>query len=210
MKAAYFTAAIPEPFRILGLKLKPLSLGRYRLMRRFDCAFVADEARSATAADLILGVLICSMRCDDFLKFIESDKFGSEIKKWGKRVSSSPLIGAIPWIGKWWRKRHGFNIIEKIVLFKRYVEEGSTMPDYIEEKEPGSSGAHWFQAVETALKGQLGWRAEDINEEPMTKAFLDYFTWAESQGAIRLMTESEEQMGEENAKIFEEALGAQN
>jgi hypothetical protein len=203
MKAAYFTAAIPEPFRILGLQLKPLSLGRYRLMRRFDCAFVGEKEASATMGDLVIGLLICSMRCDEFLKFVEAKDFQKQIRKWGKRVSSSPIIGRIPWLGRRWRKTRSFNVIEKIALFKRYIEEGSTMPEYIEEhSNNGGGGAHWCQSVEVVLRSEVGWSEEEINESPLTKAFSDYFTWAEGKGAVRLMSEGDQHAGEENSKIF--------
>src|ERR1039457_6510592 len=66
-----FSQAIPKPVRILGLQLLPLSLGRYRMLRRFECPFVAEGPAEASMADLLLGLLICSMRCQEFLEFIE-------------------------------------------------------------------------------------------------------------------------------------------
>src|SRR5438876_959627 len=111
MNAAYFQAAIPEPFTILGLRLKPLSLGRYRLLKRFGCAFVAEEETGANIEDLIIGVLVCSMRCDEFIEWAHSKHFAKDIKRWGKRVSRVGVIGwigrrLIPPLGRWWRKRH--------------------------------------------------------------------------------------------------------
>lgn len=197
----YFQAAIPEPYRILGLRLKPLSLGRYRLLNRFECAFVAEGEAKAGMNDLILGVLICSMRCDEFLQFLESKEFSKSVRAWGRKITSSPIIGHIPFIGKWWRKNHGFNVIQKIGLFKSYIEQSSKTPAYAQENEEtgGPSASHWSQAIEVVLRGELGWTAEEINEQPLSKAMADYFKWAENKGILKLLTEEEMAHGEANA-----------
>ena len=193
---SYFEAAIPEPFRILGLTLKPLSLGRYRLLKRFDCAFVADEEKSATIPDLIIGVLICSMRCDEFLKWAQSPDFGKDIRKWSKRVVQIGPIGwigrwLIPPLGRWWRKRHSFCAVEKMQLFQRYIREGQVIPKFWINDDGGeSSGSHWAHSVETVLRAQ-GWSGEEIDEEPLNRALADYFKFAESKGMIRLMSDEE-------------------
>lgn len=151
--------------------------------------------------DLIIGVLICSMRCEEFLEFIESPDFSKQVRAWGKKVTSSPIIGRIPFLGKAWRRHHGFNVIEKIGLFKRYVEQSSRVPAYAQESEEtgGPSGAHWSQAIEVVLRGELGWTCQEINEQPLTKAMADYFKWAENKGILRLLTEDELASGEANA-----------
>jgi len=195
MSPSYFSAAIPEPFRILGLSLKPLSLGRYRLLRRFECAFVAEEEAAAGVSDLLLGGVICSMRVDEFLEKAGAASQGRlqrEIRRWGRRVCPWAWISAVPLVGKWWRKHHAFDALEKMALFRRYLDEGSVVPKYWEEEGGGrSSGAHWAQSVEVVLRGELGWTAEEINEAPLSKALADYFRWAENKGLVRLMTAEE-------------------
>src|SRR5437588_535962 len=106
MEAAYFKAAVPEPYRIFGLRLLPLSLGRYRLLRRFGVAFVAEGEATATMQDLVLGILICSMRCRDFLEFIEGEDCQEQLAEWGKRIQKE--IGVDPY----------FSLLAKYGLFK--------------------------------------------------------------------------------------------
>jgi len=204
---SYFQAAIPEPFRILGLALRPLSLGHYRLLKRFDCAFVADGEAKAGPGDLILGLLICSMPPGEFLSWLSSPHFYKEVRAWGRGLTPFAWLSALPWIGKWYRRRWGFNVFEKVALFRRYLEEHSAVPAHWVERDGGNSGAHWSQAMEVALRGELNWSAEEINEQPLSKAIADYFKWAENQGAIRLMSKEEIQQGEENARLME-AIGA--
>jgi hypothetical protein len=200
MSAAYFSAAVPEPFRVLGLTLRPLSLGRYRLLQRFECAFVADGAASADMPDLLIGVLICSMRCDEFLTWANSPDFAKDVRAWSARISPWPWVSRLPGMGKWWRRNHSFDALEKLQLFRRYVEEGSRVPKFWDEGSGGQgSGAHWAQGVEVALRAEVGWTKEEIDEEPLSKAMADYCKWLEAGGQIRLMTEAEIQQIENAA-----------
>jgi len=192
MEAAYFSAAIPEPYRILGLELKPLSLGRYKTLKRFGCAFVADGEAKATVQDLLLGLVVCSTRVDEFLVSLRSGEAEKDIRRWGRKVCPFAWLGMLPYIGKYWRKNHSFNIVEKMGLFKSYLEEGSKAPKYWDESTDNrQSGAHWSHSLEVTLRGELGWTEEEINESPLTKALADYFRYAESNGLVRLMTEDE-------------------
>lgn len=174
MKTAvdYFAATMPEPWQVLGLRLRAFSLGHYKLLKRFDCAFVSDKEQGATLADLTLGVLCCSMSPKEFIAFMESPTFNEECQAWGKSVGI-------------------FDIAEKAKLFAEYIDAHSIVPKYWEEKDCGSSGAHWAQCLEVTLRGKLGWTGEEIDSEPLSKAFADYFKHAENEGAIKLMTAEE-------------------
>ncbi len=173
MSAAYFKAAIPEPYRILGLKLKPFSLGHYFLMRRFGNGFVGDETTNASREDLLLGILICSMRHDEFLKFIEQKDFIKQIKKWGKKAGI-------------------FDLPSKAMLFRDYLKAAQEAPQFWIEQEDGTeSGGHWSQAVLTTLMGQLGYSRAEAMETPLAQALADFYKHAESLGIVRLMTDEE-------------------
>jgi len=106
----YAVAALPDPYRILGLRLKPFCLGHYLLLQRFNCAFVASEPQPITREDVLLGVLICSMWNNEFLEFISGKGFWSEVRKWGKRVGI-------------------FDLTAKAGLFQRYLDESLHEPE---------------------------------------------------------------------------------
>ena len=170
--ADYFTATMPEPWQILGLRLRPFSLGHYKLLRRSDCAFVGEGERGATLEDLVFGVLACSMTPAEFTAFIDAPDYIAKVEEWGDKIRL-------------------FDLVEKSKLFKEYIEANSVMPKYWEEKECGESGAHWAQSLEVCLRSKLNWTAQEIDEQPLSKAFHDYFKHAESEGAIKLMTPEE-------------------
>lgn len=168
----YFAATIPEPWQILGLRLRPFSLGHYKLLRRFDCAFVSDEKTKASVDDLILGVLACSRSPQEFLSMLNLPNFKQDANDWGKALGV-------------------FVLEEKVKMFADYIREHSKIPPYWEEGDSKPSGAHWSQCVEVSLRSKLGWTSEEIDTLPLSKAFADYFKHAENEGMIRLMTPEE-------------------
>ncbi len=188
----YFPRCIPDPYRILGLQLLPLSLGRYRLLKRFDCAFVADGPAKADISDLLLGLVICSLRVEEFILMANAGQLAKEVCRWSRKACPHSWVGLIPWLGKWWRKKHSFNYAEKILLFQEYITEAQKIPAYRElESNSQSSGAHWSHGVEVTLRSEVGWSREEIDEQPLSKAIGDYFKHCENKGLIQLMTPEE-------------------
>lgn len=208
-----FKAAIPEPYQILGLRLFPLSLGRYRLLHRFECAFVSEKSATATIGDLIIGVLICSCRPEEFLAFYESKRFVRTMRKWSASIKANPpwylrgkwgKVISCTFIGRRWRKNHSFNFVEKMQLFKNYITEAQAMPVYVPTNSNNSrSTAHWSTSVEIGLRSELNWSAEEINEAPLTKALSDYFKHLEQQGLVTIFTEEDLEIGRQNAAALE-------
>ena len=199
MPATIFQAAVPEPYRIFGLRLLPLSLGRYRLLKRFEVAFVAEGEATASMEDLLLGVLICSMRCEEFKAGVERGEWSveAELRKWGKHIRKEIR-----------RDKH-FNLFEKFGLFKAYLDAGSEMPRFLDEQpDRPTSGAHWSHSVEVTLRSELGYTTEDIEEGSLSKALADYFRWAEGQGLVRLVTKEQELEMEREAEANRVAFEA--
>ena len=201
-----FTASLPDPFQILGLKLKPLSLGRYRVLRRLDNAFVSDTGATCDIADLLLAIIVCAHRVDEFMDLLHTGKLPSIIQQWSRKICPFPIVAVIPLVGKWWRTRYAFNLLEKVGLFRRYIEHHTQMPRYWDLTEDhAASGTHWSHALEITLRSNLSWTDEEINESPLSKALSDYLGYAESQNCIKLMTEEEiemESLGQRNAEIL--------
>lgn len=172
INAAFHLEAVPEPCRILGLRLKPLSLGHYILMQKFQCAFVADTPTAATLDDLLLGVLICSMSYAEFLEFLDQEDFNAEILEWGRRAGA-------------------FDLNEKSRRFLDYIKAGSALPPYWEESPGTAGGGHWSLALKVALTSELGYTHDEALNLPLVEGFLDYFKLAENRGLVRLMTPDE-------------------
>lgn len=193
--AAYFTAAIPEPFRILGLKLKPFSLGHYILLKRFNNPFVADEPAGATRDALIFACLICSMAYQEFLEFIEAPDYIKQVQKWGKKVGI-------------------FDLPSKVELFQRYITEGSKEPQYFvtDKSDNKPTSAHWSQSLFIALTTQCGYSRQEALNSPLSQCFADWMSFAEAQGLVEMVTDEDIAMAKANEEIFKalEKQGGEN
>jgi hypothetical protein len=192
----YFSAAYPEPWQVLGVKLLPFSFGHYIKLHRLGCAFVASDERGAEIGDLLLGIVVCSMRShpdpeqDPFWQWLHRELPDGWLNRmlWNlRRIKVTPAELEI----LHWGKRVGvFGLKEKAELFQRYIKIHSEVPPYVEEPSdvaPRESGAHWAQSVIAALVSKCGYSQVEAYNVPMPKAMADFFKQAESDGSIRLL-----------------------
>lgn len=177
--AAEFSAAFPEPQTILGLRLLPLSLGRYRLLKRFECPFVDDEKKEIGIKELnkelFFSLVICALPCDEFCQLLNTGKLRKELKRWGKKLEK--IVN-----------KKGFSILESFAAFRRYLDDGSSVPWIVLSKQDNSetSMVHWSSSIEVTLRSKVGWTQKEIDENPLTKALADFFKYMESEGMVKL------------------------
>ena len=207
--AAEFAATLPEPFTILGLRLLPLSLGRYRLLKRFDSPFVADEEKAITpdilTKELFFALLICGLPVEEFkILLANPEKLAREARRFGKVA------------GKWISKTERFSIFETFESFKKYLRDGSAMPCHAMPKDGGAaeSISHWSHSIEVTLRSKVGWDQHEIDEEPISKALVDFFKLMENEGAVTLMDHDDYtylmKTGEDNYRILMELQNSRN
>jgi hypothetical protein len=174
MSADIASAVVPEPFRILGLNLRPFSLGHYYLMRRFNVAFASDNEATVTHGDLVLGVLICSMTHAEFNALLAAGEIEKQVLKWARKVKS-------------------WEYADKLELFKGYLKQAMPEIPYWQndgESEEGS-GAHWSYWLRSVAISKLGYTPDSILDAPLAQVIFDYFKWAESEGALTIMSEED-------------------
>lgn len=207
--SGYFEQVLPVPPRICGLDMKPLSIGRYRRMRRQNVRFVAEELHeikeSELAGDLLKGALICSMRCADYDAFMCDPAAHAEIKRWAQRIGFlQPRYLDWPIVGGWINRivgpevtqmraeREAVYIIEQVHAFQRYIAEGQVWPPWWDESPEGrASQSHWSHSIEGVLREKQGWSKEEVDEEPLTKALWDYCKTMENMGLGYILSEAE-------------------
>jgi hypothetical protein len=206
----YFEQIMPEPPRICGLALKPLSIGRYRRMKRQNVRFVSEEAveisENDLVGDLLKAVLICSMTCADYDAFIADPASAKEVKRWAQQVGFLPER-YYDWgiLGKWFVKyivgervtqirneRAAAYLLAEMRKFQEYIIAGQVAPGWMDEATEGrASVVHWSHSIEGVLREKQGWSKEEIDEEPLTKALWDYFKSMENMGLGYILSESE-------------------
>lgn len=197
----YFERLLPACPIVCGRQLLPLSIGRYRLLHRFNVAFVADGEANPTAGDLLMGVLICSMRVEAFMAFAAAPEFKRALDWWARKFRFlPPRAFTWPLIGRLLEKAFGeacalgdaARLCQEIESFAQYIREGGQPPRYWDETDTSRpSASHWSHSIEATLREFQGWTREEINEEPLNKALWDYFKHCENQGLVRLMSAEE-------------------
>lgn len=202
--STYFDAAYPAPWQVLGVPLKPFSLGHYVKLYRLGCAFVADEVKPATLGDLLLGVAVCSMdshpdpsRDPFWLWLNRAEPEGYWSRLWyraRKKVCKGFVTPAELDMFKFGKRIGTIDFGEKARLFAEYIALHSKVPAYWEGDSSGDgkkSGAHWSQAVLHTLTSKCGYTQEEAHNVPLSRALADFFKYAESEGGLRLMTQEE-------------------
>lgn len=197
----YFEQINPPCPTICGRTLKPLSITRYKTLKRLKVGFVSDEPVEATARDLMIGVLVCSTTAAEFAEMLSGPSFEKDLDRWARKFHFlPPTYYEWPLVGKWLKRM--FSAIEdemsyeflrqELIRFQEYIVANSRLPRYWDESQDDRiSGAHWAHNLEVVLRSSVGWGKDEIDEAPLNQALWDYFKYMENQGAVRLMTPDE-------------------
>jgi hypothetical protein len=182
----FFQAAIPEPVTLLGQQLHPFSIGHWILLERFDCSYITGGA--ATIPDLMLGVLICCNRYEEFISLARNESIFQLTKKWTKRIGN-------------------FDFPEKSKSFSGYIDDSiKNLPKYwVEEKKSGTprkAGAPYIQTLRAFLLSKTSLSNADIMNQPFALSVWDMTTVLELEGALRINSKADDE-AEEQAKAFE-------
>jgi len=182
----FYQAAVPEPVTLLGQQLHPLSIGHWILLERFECSYIAGG--SATIPDLMLGVLICCNKYDEFISLARNESIMELTKKWTKRIGN-------------------FDFAEKSKNFSDYIDDSiKNIPKYwVEEKKSGASrksGAPYIQTLRAFLLSKTSLTETEIMNRPFALSVWDMITVLEQEGTLRIHTKEDEDL-ENEAKRFE-------
>lgn len=195
----FFTAAFPAPCQILGVELRPFSLGHYLKLSRLGCAFVSEQKGFATNADLILGIVVCSMPtavsqdADKFWQWLSRRKSGW--RYWcytiKQKLLRKPVATPAEFDCYLWGKQVGdFDLEAKAKIFAEYMDACSVAPAYVEERSdspPKMSGAPWAQSVLSTLVSKCGYSMEEALNVPVSRALADFIKQAESDGLVTIL-----------------------
>ena len=174
--ADHVAAILPEPFVVLGQKLKPLTLGHFFWLEKLDCKSVGN------LNDLICAILVCTNDWQSFERTASSWSLRLRLRVWQWRLS-------------WrWRKDKG-GPLKAINLFNQYLNEACTPPDvFTKGDNKGSIGTPWLYHLKAVLQSKLGYTRAEALSLTMREAVYDYYAQAELNGTIELVSESDREM----------------
>jgi hypothetical protein len=201
---AYIDAAIPEPFTILGLRLRPLSIGHLILLHRLESPFVVSSAPGATISigDLALACLVCSKDWLGGLALLEQEDLAKALFKWGLRAT----------------RQHGWRILcpwlytplkleEKLELFQEYLKFNMEAPCYsVEESKSRSINCPGWQVVKVVLMSKTTLTEREILDRPYRLCIADFLTLRAMEGQLNFEDESELEQAQELANQLAQKL----
>jgi hypothetical protein len=202
---------------LLGVRLKPLSLGHILHLQAQDCAFISPiklqlfnsqdkQEQVATLAqftnELLLAVTICSMSHSDFADLIANRLLNDDT---GKRISLTEYMTEWGEAVKELLAKDEVNILQSIRLFNDYIITAlNTRNSIIEAYEPNNNNVEESsdycddvtRIVET-LASHRHITTEEILDQPIQLTYLQYLQLGERNGAGRFISSIEETLRNE-------------
>ncbi len=181
----YGEALFTNVFTICGVRLRPFSLGHLILLETLSNPLIHSEKIEMTFEESIghffIALLICGMTYEDAVILLTDEKiFSEEIKRFCDNLVENMKI------------EPDWNIPYKLTAFNEYMKKHLEMP-YYDEKTTNTespSGTDWKSSIFVIFK-KMGYTESEILNMPLRKLFLEWATFAESEGAIKVMNSYE-------------------
>lgn len=187
--AQFYRAARPEPPRVIGLQLRPYSLGHHINLHAYDSAFV--KGAGALFIDMITSVFICSLTWKEWEDWKNSWKLKWALRFWGWRM------------GK-------FDVKAEAETFARYLAAGSECPEVTVPSKGRALTAAWESRLKLFLVKELRLTVDEAMDYPLALAWQDYCAHGEAQGTLTLLSEADKESlewikGDEYKRMVAEA-----
>lgn len=175
----YTAALFPEPYRVLGRELLPLTIGHGLLLARMGSPFAPWTPAQDTigAGDVLTAVSICSRPQAKALDWVTRRSFGFMARLWKWR--------ACHWPGAEARLHHAAG------LLGRYVRESCQGPKVWLKAEAARCKVPTLIVLKTALQEWLGATHETAMATPVAVALIELTVYSERHGAIDLVSPEE-------------------
>lgn len=183
MTEDFYAAAIPEQRFVLGLALKPLSVGHIILLHRIKSAFVCGDT-FPDYEDLVCSALVCSLSYEDALEVIEDPDTPKVLKRWADKLTGN----------REWLVRFGFKLPRVIDLkahcevMANYIAEQSKLPHY--SYAPGDfkeQSCPSVQLVKVTLMRDMKFTDSEILNRSWILCLWDYITLKALKGEVRMV-----------------------
>ena len=175
-----FEALIPEPYVVLGARLKPLTLGHAALMVRLGAGCWIDGGEASVDA-LIAGVVICTS--DDFNTF-KSDIYNGTLEARIDALSKSIETG---------------DIDKNAALFAQYIEDGLRGPTVLfQDSESKPMRSHAIQSLRVQMMKFFRVPLSEVMNVTVSSALWDMATLSEINQVGRIWTDEDDKIKEQS------------
>jgi len=199
MTDEFYSVAVPEQRQILGLPLRPLSLGHLVLLHRVQSAFICEGIPDYQ--ELAIAALICSLSYEDGVAAIKDSDTPQLLKRLGERITGI----------RDWRVRLGFrnprviDLPANVAAFSSYLKDHSSIPNY--SYTPGDFkpvDCPQVQIVKVTLMRDLHLSDTEILNRSWAMCLWDYVTLRALKGELSFVAKDEI----DNASAVAENLAA--
>ena len=204
----YLTALLPDPVRVLGLTLRPFSLGALNMLQRKKCTSFVDgfhkspESIINYVSDFLTTVLVCSMTYEEmreadeqdvitlcerivykdktFREFYKKAVFSSYVQRWNEEIEKACSDNSI-------------NMLQEMAKVQEYIKQSFAGPDSypIENDKDNTfrSGAPWEQSLRDFLLTK--YTVSEAMNLPLALAFWEWSKEAENNKQISIKTDDD-------------------
>lgn len=180
----FYLAAIPEPRTILGLRLRPLSLGHIILLHRIESSYVCGGL--AGFDDLSLSVLICASTYEEGLEHLNNPDLPREMRRWADKLTGMDRLS----VRLGFRKPTPIDFDAKHAAFSGYIVNGSKVPNY--HFNPGDFeevGCPNVQLVKAGLMRDMKFTESEIMNRSWALCLWDHVTLKAMAGSVKMYKE---------------------
>lgn len=181
MTDEFYSVAVPEQRQILGLPLRPLSLGHLILLHRVKSAFVCEG--TVNYNELAIAALICSLTYNDGLACLKDPGTADFLKLLGERITGI----------REWRVRLGIckprviDLPANTVAFYDYLKDGNSTPYYSFKSDDFNPVClPSIQIVKVSLMRDMHFTEEQIFDRSWAMCLWDYFTLKAVKGEVSI------------------------
>jgi hypothetical protein len=176
----YLTALLPEPFCVMGVKLKPCSIGHVAVLCRFNVKLpTVDEGYSP--ADVVHAVFFLSKSWREIIALLERG-YAEELNKF-----------AAPW-----KKAKPSHLLEALKAFGEYWKEQSVRPDVMYSSKNGKpSSAPPIGLLYELFRHKLGYDEEEVMDMSYALAVYRMAIHNEQYGGVKFVDQELKRATEE-------------
>ena len=185
LESDYLKAVIPPQARVLGQRLKPLSLGHMMVLSRYGSPFVTGD-RQPQFGDLCFAIWVCKK---DWRQLMEG-------------IANMDLKGDFRFLRVMgWFKNQSKSMVAFVEYLTQSVKEPNLFFNKVEGGKPTSmNNLHYLKIV---LMQKLNKTAEQAMNTPFGEAVFDLAAIGEAEGVCGFVTEDHEAAGEAAKRQWE-------
>lgn len=179
----FYLAAVPEPRTILGLRLRPFSLGHVLLLHRVKSAFLVPSEGAPSYSDLAISVLICAQTYEENLATFNDPTLPDFMRKWHDRITGADSI----WCRLGLRNVSHIDLSQKCAEFADYIRAGSKVPDY--DFNPGDfqeMACPSVEIIKVTLMRDMHFSEREIMDRPWALCLWDHVVLRALDNQVRM------------------------